>query len=92
MHICSDGWYLEGFIIKTLGIRVQGVVASPLLAVMSLFVDDILVTTLTRQDSSSTTGSLVRGFLTSAVVVEQQKISRNVPPYIWWGCSTHPIP
>ena len=49
-------------------------------------------TTLASQDSSSTTGSAVRGSLTSAVVVEQQKISRNVPPYIWFGCSSHPIP
>ena len=38
---------------------------------------------LTRQDNSSTTGSLVRGYPTSAVVVEQLKILRNVTPYIW---------
>ena len=37
---------------------------------------------LTRHGSSSSTGSLVRGFPTSAVVVEQLKILRNEHPYI----------
>ena len=42
-----------------------------------------LTITLTRQNSSTTIGSAVRDYLTSAVVLEQLKILRNVPPYIW---------